>query len=138
MNFGLAIAGQRTGGTHINLLALNNDHEPESAEAALKIYCKLLLPERDLNETVKRLTPLLNDPELENKVNKAADKTTMAESTSDFKMQKADSGVENEENMEMKHKKSNTILTANGPTKDRNMLAQVVGIIIGSPEFQRR
>ena len=59
MNFGLAIATKRTGGMQIDLLALNNGHEPESAEAALSIYSKLLLPERDLNETVKRLAPLL-------------------------------------------------------------------------------
>ena len=64
MNFGLAIASQRIPGTKFDLLAMNNHHEPESAGAALTTYGKLMLPERDLSETVKRLTPLLNDPSL--------------------------------------------------------------------------
>lgn len=64
MNFGLALATQRIPGIKINLAALNNNREPESAEAALKVYCKLIMPERDVEETVKRLKPMLNDPDL--------------------------------------------------------------------------
>jgi uncharacterized protein (DUF1800 family) len=80
MNFGLALAAGRVPGIEVDLLALNNGHEPESAMAALNIYGKILLPERDLAENEKRLTPMLNN----------------------------------------------------------EGLAQAVGIIIGSPEFQRR
>ncbi len=138
MNFGLAIAAKRTGGMQIDLLALNNGHEPESPESALSIYSKLLLPERDLNETVKRLTPLLNDPDLENKVSKAASKNDIIESSGTSKMQKTDFEMDGDENMELKGKKSNAFVIGNSVMKDRNMLAQVVGIIIGSPEFQRR
>jgi hypothetical protein len=69
----------------VDLLALNHGHEPESAQAALLIYGHLILPERNLDATVKRLTPMLNEPD------------------------------------------------STDP-----MLAQVVGIIIGSPEYQRR
>ena len=58
MNFGLALASGRIPGINVNLLALNKNHEPESAEAALKIYSKLLMPERNVDETIKRLTPL--------------------------------------------------------------------------------
>jgi uncharacterized protein (DUF1800 family) len=82
MNFGLALAGGRIPGVKIDLLALNNGHEPESATAALQIYGRILLPERVLAATEKRLTPMLNEGE--------------------------------------------------------GGLAQAVGIIIGSPEFQRR
>ncbi len=138
MNFGLAIAAKRTGGMQIDLLSLNNGHEPESAEAALSIYSKLLLPERDLNETVKRLTPLLNDPELESKVNKAASKNDMIESSGNSTMQKTDFEMDGDESIELKSKNPNAIVAGNSSMKDRNMLAQVVGIIIGSPEFQRR
>ncbi len=138
MNFGLAIAAKRTGGMQIDLLALNNGHEPESAEAALSIYSKLLLPERDLSKTVKRLTPLLNDPDLESKVNKAAVKTDMMESSGNTAMQKTDFEMDGDENLESKKKNSNVGVVGNAGMKDRNMLAQVVGIIIGSPEFQRR
>jgi uncharacterized protein (DUF1800 family) len=93
MNFGLALAAGRIPGVHVDLLALNNGHEPESAQAALVIYGHLILPERNLDATVKRLTPMLNDGAIE---------TITGDSTSD------------------------------------PMLAQVVGIIIGSPEYQRR
>ena len=92
MNFGLALAAGRIPGVRVDLLALNHGHEPESAQAALLIYGHLILPERNLDATVKRLTPMLNE----------RDSTMMA-------------GAE-----------------------DAPMLAQVVGIIIGSPEYQRR
>jgi uncharacterized protein (DUF1800 family) len=93
MNFGLALAAGRIPGVRVDLLALNHGYEPESAQAALLIYGHLILPERNLDATVKRLTPMLNDP-------------AVAEATGD---------------------------STNDP-----MLAQVVGIIIGSPEYQRR
>jgi uncharacterized protein (DUF1800 family) len=80
MNFGLALATGRIPGVRIDLVALNNGHEPEDAQAALLIYGRLILPERNLEATFKRLTPMLND----------------------------------------------------------SNLSQVVGTIIGSPEFQRR
>ncbi|HEY4205768.1 MAG TPA: DUF1800 domain-containing protein [Puia sp.] len=101
MNFGLALATGRIPGLSFNLAALNNNHEPESAQAALVTYCHLIMPERDLEPTIKRLTPMLNDPNLPQKVN-AADG------------QQADTVI------------------------DGGRLTQVVGIIIGSPEFQRR
>lgn len=109
MNFGLALASQRIPGVKINLLNLNHNHEPESSAAALNTYSRLIMPERDLSKTIERLTPLLNDPELTVKVAKAAEKTNAAQPT---------------------------IKPAMG--KETNMLAQVVGVIIGSPEFQRK
>ncbi len=62
MNFGLALAAGRIPGVRVDLLALNDGHEPESAQAALVIYGHLILPERNLDATVRRLTPMLNDP----------------------------------------------------------------------------
>lgn len=118
MNFGLAISAQRIPGVKINLSALNNHHEPESAAAALLTYSKLIMPERNLTETVKRLTPMLNDPSLVTKVANAADKNAVAQPMS---MGKAD--------QPLVEKKTNA---------GNDMLAQVVGVIIGSPEFQRK
>lgn len=80
MNFGLALASGRIPGVTIDLEALNGHREPETAESALAIYGRLIMPERNLDETMRRLVPMLNDKDL----------------------------------------------------------AQVVGIIIGSPEYQRR
>lgn len=88
MNFGLALASGRIPGVSIDLVALNNGHEPESAQAALVAYGQLILPGRDLEGTIRRLRPMLNDTTLTEKVD------------------------------------------------DAN--AKVVGIIIGSPEYQRR
>lgn len=93
MNFGLALAAGRIPGVRVDLLALNHGHEPESAQAALLIYGHLILPERNLDATVKRLTPMLNE----------------RDSTMTAAVEEGDP-----------------------------MLAQVVGIIIGSPEYQRR
>ena len=114
MNFGLALAAGRVGGVQIDLLALNSGHEPESALAALDIYGKILLPERDLAATEKRLTPLLTDPGLAQRVNAAA---------------AGDGGVGARpvDGAAMARR-----------VDDHGMLAQAVGIIIGSPEFQRR
>ncbi|HUC82691.1 MAG TPA: DUF1800 domain-containing protein, partial [Flavisolibacter sp.] len=56
MNFGLAFASNRIPGVKVDLMALNGNREPESAEEALKLYSKILLPERNTAETVKRLT----------------------------------------------------------------------------------
>ncbi len=72
MNFGLALASGRIPGVHVDLLALNNGHEPESAQAALVIYGHIILPERDLAPTVKRLMPMLNDPTFAKKVEDAS------------------------------------------------------------------
>src|SRR5204862_3326185 len=62
MNFGLAFAGQRIPGISFSLELINYNHEPESAAAALETYSKLMMPERNLDATIKRLTPLINDP----------------------------------------------------------------------------
>ena len=131
MNFGLAFASGRIAGTSINLLALNNNREPESAPAALQIYGKLLLPGRNLDETVKRLTPMLADPELVKKVDDAADKTTNS-LPDDF----TEDAMPETFNASKAANESDAI--SKPSTADKNRLMQVVGVILGSPEFQRR
>lgn len=141
MNFGLAIASQRIAGTKLDLLVLNNRHEPESATAALLTYGKLIMPERNLDETVKRLTPMLNDPELVKKINDAADKNIAPQQSmvnnevvmnDDMNDGIGNSGVKGNKGL----KKGNA--TPQTVTGNNSMLSQVVGIIIGSPEFQRK
>ena len=112
MNFGLALATGKVPGVKIDLVALNNGHEPESALAALETYSRIMLPERDLAATIKRLTPMLNDPNLSQKVDAASGKVD----TVSGKVDAASGGVD---------------MASSG-------VEQVVGIIIGSPEFQRR
>jgi hypothetical protein len=140
MNFGLALASGRIPGIKINLLALNENHEPESAESALKIYSQLLMPERNVDETVKRLKPLLTDPELAKKIDDAAGQTATAKvamQEEDKEMMVDDGEMESKPSKKQGGKKGGggDLQLATG---NNTMLAQVVGIIIGSPEFQRR
>lgn len=113
MNFGLALAAGKIPGITFDLLALNNGREPESAQSALVVYGHILLPGRNLDATVRRLAPLLNDPSLFDKVSQATARSDVADST----------GV------------AGATMTGEG---EDPMLGQVVGIIIGSPEYQRR
>jgi uncharacterized protein (DUF1800 family) len=112
MNFGLALASGRIPGVSIDLAALNDHHEPESAQAALVIYGRLIMPERDLDKTIRRLEPMLNDPNLQQKVDAATARVSGEGQRS-----------------------GNDDMAMNNANP---MLSQVVGIIIGSPEYQRR
>jgi len=138
MNFGLAFASNRIPGVKVDLMALNNNREPESAEEALRMFSKLLMPERNIDESVKRLTPLLTDPELQKKVDQAAGQTATYQSavrddeSNEMMMQKQGKGAKK---IAGKKNAEPQIQLAKG---NNSMLGQVVGIIIGSPEFQRR
>lgn len=148
MKFGLAFASQKIPGVTFNLAALNNNHEPESAADALAKYCKIIMPERNLDETIKRLEPMINDPSIQQKIETAAGKNTVAGNTmmADEKMMNEDEGDilngknMSEEKLAKKMMKKNIGKEVPMPMAAGNnsMLAQVVGIILGSPEFQRR
>ncbi|MBC7912726.1 MAG: DUF1800 domain-containing protein [Pyrinomonadaceae bacterium] len=141
MNFGLALASERIPGVKFNLAALNNNREPESAEAALLTYSKMIMPERDLSATVKRLTPMLNDPNLSAKIEEAA---TKAAPPSDMNSMMNEDAVIMDENRKPEKKVQpkgggkNSLASMQSATGNNSMLAQVVGVIIGSPEFQRK
>ena len=146
MNFGLAFATEKIPGIKLNLSSLNNNHEPESIEAALNTYSNLLLPERDNAANIKRLIPLITDNDLEKKLKDAAAKNTNAEiiPTADesdnnmmtnerknnLALRKAEKAALNKNNA-----KPVTLAYAAG---NNTMIAQVTGVIIGSPEFQRK
>lgn len=132
MNFGLALSMQRIPGVRIDLSALNGQHEPESPQTALATYGALMMPGRNLTETIKRLTPLLNDPALINKVDAAAARQTQAGTSDapnspDRQLPVQKKAVGGKAAMQLEYSKGNSA-----------QLAQVVGMVIGSPEFQRR
>ena len=133
MNFGLALASGRIPGVKVDLAALNNHHEPESAQAALITYSKIIMPGRKLDETIKRLTPMLNDPKLMEKVGEASAKTPVATS-----VQMATSDEMMDQQTGLKGKRKNNFMAMQSTSGNNSMLAQVVGVIIGSPEYQRR
>jgi hypothetical protein len=129
MNFGLAIAAKRIPGIQFDLAALNNHQEPESAAAALPIYAQLMLPERNVDPTIQRLTPLVNSPAINKNVEQAANKEKLGVEEDELNISMTEEKISKGKN------KKNEIQQSFG---DSSMLAQVVGIIIGSPEFQRR
>jgi uncharacterized protein (DUF1800 family) len=145
MNFGLALAYKEIRGISFDLSALNQNREPESAEAALAVYSKILLPERDLAKTMERLQPIINDPSASDKIKEAAaaqpaqkDTDTMMDDD-DMQMSDNAKASKKQDKLKYKNKNNNNIETGNTTQyTEHKMLAQVVGIIIGSPEYQRR
>jgi uncharacterized protein (DUF1800 family) len=133
MNFGMDIAASRVRGLQVNVAALNNNHEPGDAEAALDTYFRLLLPERDPLPTRKRLLPLIHDVGFSDNLRKEVQKQKPVSNQGSMQNdQKADSvmeGREPDQDMQNIGKK---------PPVSAQTLVQVVGILIGSPEFQRR
>ncbi|SKB37909.1 DUF1800 domain-containing protein [Daejeonella lutea] len=138
MNFGLALASQRIPGIRVNLAAMNKNREPESSEAALVTYGRLIMPERDLSQTVDRLRPMLNDPELQKKIEVAASKNAVPETSATM----VDPGVVMMDGTKEKQSAQGSVKRNDGKvlamSGSNTMLAQVVGIILGSPEFQRK
>jgi uncharacterized protein (DUF1800 family) len=141
MNFGLQLAANRVKGVSVNLPVINQGHEPESREQALRTYAALLMPGRDLSATLKLLGPMVTDPNLVKKVDQAAPP------------EKAKTVKKGDPDEEMIYGGSEMSAPAR-TVKVRGLLGdepkqpvdrrpptpleQVVGVILGSPEFQRR
>ncbi|MBX9733134.1 MAG: DUF1800 domain-containing protein [Chitinophagaceae bacterium] len=137
MNFGLAFAAQKIPGIKIDLAALNNNHEPESTEDALHVYSNIFLPERDNKQNIKRLTAMVADQSLAQKINDAVEKTSPMQQQTEDNMMDAMTAVKRNDDKLALNKKNKSIITATLPGNN-SMMAQVAGIIIGSPEFQRK
>ncbi len=122
MNFGLHLALGAIRGVDVDLEALNQNREPESVEAALETYAAILLPGRDLEQTLALLLPLVQDRNLVERVDNAAQQAdTMA--TPDMN----DDG------------ESDSVFVSEPVSiDDEDTVAFVVGVILGSPQFQRQ
>ncbi|MEI8052861.1 MAG: DUF1800 domain-containing protein [Bacteroidota bacterium] len=137
MNFGLDIASGKIRGTYTDLLKLNQYHEPENATAALITYVSILLPEREMGPTIKRLSPLLTTPGLKEKLAIATQSSSPNQNSmidSRKKMMDIEDEIVSDDSLDIDFNE-NKIKSA---LSTENMLAQIVGIIIGSPEFQRK
>ena len=136
MSFGLQFAAGRVDGVEMNLPALNGGREPGSRTEALDTYARLLLPGRKLEPVLQQLGPLVEDPELAKKVDEAlpqgqdpARSTMMEEDSLLFGGAEPRKGGRRDPFGEMR------------PPRDQHpptAVEQVVGVILGSPEFQRR
>lgn len=137
MNFGLELAAGRIRGVDFDLPALSGGQEPESRDEALKTYAGLLLQGRDLSSTLKLLGPVASAPDLAKKVGKAAprDKDPKASPDEedvlygDPEMQGGPRSVIVSDRLREREPEDRTQPTS---------LEQVVGVLLGSPEFQRR
>jgi len=140
MNFGLQLAADRVRGIDLDLPALNGGREPESREEALRTYAALLMPGRDLTSTLKLLGPMVADPSLPKKVDQAAPKDTGKSakgSDPDEEMVYGDPELGTSRSIKIRGRLGDTPsqpIDRRPPTP----LEQVVGVILGSPEFQRR
>lgn len=121
MNFGMSLATGDIRGTRFDLAALNGYREPASLEDALSVYAAILLPERNLTETIEALLPVIHAPDFAERVSNAVDanNTSPPDIDADF-----------------------MALDNTSPEMDSNQqplqLTHVVGVILGSPEFQRK
>lgn len=137
MNFGIALATNSLKGVLFDMGTLTNNHEPASMSDALSQFLKILLPERNTEQTYKTLLPIVSSPDYINSLQKKvaglpSNKTTKSETSSksmnDDDIMTAD---EFETMMGEDSSLSNTHQT-------QTSIATVLGIVLGSPEFQRK
>lgn len=140
MNFGVNLALGSIGGLKFDLAALNGNREPQSLDDALAIYAHLLMPERSVEETIRLLKPVLADPTFAEKISAEAQKTGETPPPATMRPNERKPPQRGEEEPlvadtgdEMQGRDAKNTVIVKG-----SALAQVVGIIIGSPEFQRR
>ncbi len=141
MSFGLQLAADRVRGIDLDWTALNGGREPESREEALRLYAGLLLPGRDLTATLKLLGPMVTDPNLAKKVDQAAPKETTRSTKGDPEEEMVYGGGSETGTRSIKIRDRLGDSDAPKEPIDRKPptpLEQVVGVILGSPEFQRR
>ena len=133
MNFGLQLASGQVPGIELDLAALAGGREPASLDDALDLYLPLLLPERDLTAAAQRLRAVIHDPELAHKIAEAAPQDS---NPSGWEM----GGPDDWDVMAgpgSRLKRRDRMRAVSGPA-DLSPIAQTVGVILGSPEFQRR
>jgi uncharacterized protein (DUF1800 family) len=142
MNFGLQLAANRVKGVSVDLATLNGGREPASRDDALHIYAALLMPGRDLNDALKRLEPMVADPNLAKRVDQAAPKdagkpAAKTDPTEDLLEGRPEMATQGPRAVNVRGRLGDE---PKQPVDRRppSPLEQVVGVILGSPEFQRR
>ncbi|MEM1202439.1 MAG: DUF1800 domain-containing protein [Acidobacteriota bacterium] len=138
MNFGLQLATGRIPGLRLDHGALDGHREPASLEEALETYVPLLLPERDPKSIVPKLLPVIRDPELATKVQQLAPAADTAVADDGLWGEDDDwSPLQEPQGRRWRGRRWDR--RPPPPTQvDDRPVAHVVGVILGSPEFQRR
>lgn len=139
MNYGLAVASGSIKGISTDIMALNKNREPESASSALSSYSALLMPERDCNETIRLLTPVISDPNFGKKVSSEAEQYKSPSRLMNQGVSDTDDDTAIADELEEYLSKGSANKTTASPTERSAATVQnVVGLLLGSPEFQRR
>ncbi len=133
MNFGLELATGRVSGLRFDLGALNGHREPESLDAALETYVALLLPAREPTETLRRLRPMVHSDELAERI-EASLPARGAEVDAFAGEMDLSPRRERGRRGRAREMRAGRLARQRPPTP----IEQVVGVILGSPEFQRR
>ena len=127
MSFGLALAAGEVRNARIDLAALatlGGGHVPATPQEALGVYAPRLLPERDLSRTLPQMREMAADPGLARRLSTESRPASPESPPSD-----PDLGP-----LFAWRRGSQARPVASAPSA----LEQVVGVILGSPEFQRR
>jgi len=134
MNFGLLIGGDKIRGVDSDLKALNTFdgvfHEPESVQHALEVYAGIIMPYRDLKETLRILEPVVNAEDLNAKIEIASEQFNVERSMRNGMSEDDFSNVLDQDFQIGNNRKTTK--------ENESILGQIVGVILGSPEFQRR
>ncbi len=130
MKFGLDLAAGAIEGVGLDLLALNDDHEPADLRDALLHYGERLLPTRDLSGALDSLERVARDTGLVEKIDERAAQSP-APAGEAAEVGPLDGTRETSRAEPLAADADAT--TAPAPAA----LARAVGVLLGSPQFQR-
>jgi uncharacterized protein (DUF1800 family) len=136
MNFALDLASGAIPGVRVDLASLAAGREPESADAALATYAALLLPGRDTTRSIAPLQALAREPAVAGRV--AREAGTPASSAAGAMPDEAAAFLDEDADADSRGRAGVAPGGASDPRSEPAPLAHVVGILLGSPEFQRR
>ncbi len=138
MNFGLQLATGQVPGVRLDLASLAGEQRPASLDEALDLYLPLLLIERDVHATKIRLREVIHDPELAQKIADAApshdEDLGFGPESMDDDWDVMSGPGQGRRGLERRGRRAPPPV---GPA-DHSPVAHVAGVILGSPEFQRR
>jgi uncharacterized protein (DUF1800 family) len=144
MDFGLALTNGSIAGVKVDVNAWAGVDHPDNIESALSACSKLLLPEVNTGPMVQKLKPLLNQPGFiattgaaVAKVVQPAPEKPVPGAAGDMMMMGAGNVADHNSPPGGAVAATDTAVAKIAAPKS-NMLPFIAGVIIGSPEFQRR
>jgi hypothetical protein len=126
MNFGLALSANRIPGTKVDLTKFSG-RDPDNKEKVMETYLNLVLHGEVTPSTKAILSKQLNQPLPEPKLEASNDDEAMMENAA-MRRGNGQGGRRGGQNA------SNRLLPASGNSE----VVKIVGLILGSPEFQRQ